>query len=584
MLRAIVAIAALLLATVAYYIDDLIKKRKQLDGLPQPPMLNKLVGHLNIAGELNKVFPHRVHAQVWGDYMRTKWNLPEIFYLDLRPFGPLTMYVADPVAASKYVTTTTSLPKAPAAKDFLDKFLGKNNMVSLEGAQWKNLRSIFNPGFSLTNIMTLSDVIVDASLTFCDIIRSKVASGELFELEDLCTGLTIEIIGKVVLDADLQAQTQTHPITTLFRERSRMMPPSDAVFPWQAVDLLRPYKLWRNGGKLDRAISKELDLKIERRAKELMETERRAKPAAKKRSVVDLAMNAYEKEISAARNIDFRLREPKGMPDSLRMDISDSVKTFIFAGHDTTSSTLCWANYFLHKHPEVYAKVRKELDTYLPGGLAETAAKIKEDPYTVNKLEYTVAVLKETLRIFPPASTVRGPVHGGYIVDSGTQEKLPMIGDDACLIWPVSHLIHRNKRFFPRPTEFIPERFIPSQTPFPDAELFTEAGKDAFRPFEKGPRNCIGQELAMLEGKIILALTAREFDFVLEYPGEEADIRYPVPESTAEELSKSTEYGKAIRAGTQIPDRVEGHRVYPMLLGAAKPVGGCPGRVYYRNK
>ncbi|KAF7535680.1 hypothetical protein G7054_g5199 [Neopestalotiopsis clavispora] len=457
-------------------------------------------------------------------------------------------------------------------------------MVSTEGAQWKNLRSIFNPGFSLTNIMSLSDVIVDASLTFCDIIKRKADSGELFELEALFTGLTIDIIGKVVLDADLHAQTQQHPITTLFRERSKMMPPSDAVFPWQAVDLLRPYKLWRNGGELDRAISRELDLKIERRAKEALEAESSGNSAAKKRSVVDLAMNAYEKEISAAQNIDFRFREPKDMPESLRVDISDSVKTFIFAGHDTTSSTLCWAMYFLHKHPEVYAKIKKELDTHLPTGLAETAAKIKEDPYIVNKLEYTIAVLKETLRIFPPASTLRAPFHGGYVVDPGTQEKVPMIVDDACFIWPTAHLVHRNKRFFPRPTEFIPERFIPSQTPFPEAELFTEAGKDAWRPFEKGPRNCIGQELAMLEGKIILALMAREFDFVSEYPGEQADIRHPVPESTAAELSEDTEYGKAIRDGTQVPDRVEGHRVYQLLLGSAKPADGCPGRVYYRNQ
>ena len=48
----------------------------------------------------------------------------------------------------------------------------------------------------------------------------------------------------------------------------------------------------------------------------------------------------------------------------------------------------------------------------------------------------------------------------------------------------------------------------------------------------------------MLEGKIILALTAREFDFVLEYPGEEADVRHPVPENTVEELSEKTEYGR----------------------------------------
>jgi hypothetical protein len=144
-------------------------------------------------------------------------------------------------------------------------------------------------------------------------------------------------------------------------------------------------------------------------------------------------------------------------------------------------------------------------------------------------------------------------------------------------------MINRNKRFFPEPTKFIPERFIQSQTPFPDAELFTDAGKDAFRPFEKGPRNCIGQELAMLEGRIILALTVREFDFVLEYPGEAPDPQFPIPESTADEFSDKTEYGRAIRAGKMKPNRVEGHRVYPILFGSAKPADNCPGRIRLRK-
>ncbi|KAK6063318.1 P450 monooxygenase AflN 4 [Seiridium cupressi] len=581
MWRAIAAVAALVVAAIAYFVDDLLRKRRQLDGLPQPPMTSKLAGHLQIASELTTLFPPGIHAQTWAEYIRIKWNLPDVFYVDFRPFGPLTLYIADPVTASQFVTTGQSLPKNHLAKEFLDKFLGDNNMVSLEGARWKAVRSIFNPGFSLTNIMTLTDVIVDASLTFCDVIRSKADSGELFELEDYLTRLTIEIIGKAVLDAEMPAQRQVHPITKLFRDRVKMMPPSDAVFPWQAVDLLRPLKLWLNGRRLDSEISKELDKKIQRRAKQLTAEEKEGGKAAKRRSVVDLALDAYEKETSAARNTKVRILKPKDMPEDFRVDITDSVKTFIFAGHDTTSSTLCWASYLLHKHPEVFTRLKAELDAHLPSSLEETAAKIKEDPYIVNKLEYTNAVIKETLRVFPPASTVRGSIPDGYIIEPTTQQKIPMIAK--AVIWPVAHMIHRNKRFFPEPLKFVPERFIQSQTPYPDSELFTEAGKDAFRPFEKGPRNCIGQELAMLEGRVILALIAREFDFVLEYPGEEADVRFPEPENMVEEFSEKTEYGRAIRDGTRKRDRVEGHRPFQLLLGAAKPDGGCPGRIYYRK-
>lgn len=151
-------------------------------------------------------------------------------------------------------------------------------------------------------------------------------------------------------------------------------------------------------------------------------------------------------------------------------------------------------------------------------------------------------------------------------------------------IWPVIHLINRNQRFFPEPLNFIPDRFIPHLTPFPEADLFKPAGKNAFQPFSVGPRNCIGQELAMVESKIVLALTAREFDFVLEFPGEDVDPRPPIPESTAVEFSEQTEYGKGIREGSITPNVVEGHRVWQTLKGSAKPVGGCPGRVYGRTR
>lgn len=62
-------------------------------------------------------------------------------------------------------------------------------------------------------------------------------------------------------------------------------------------------------------------------------------------------------------------------------------------------------------------------------------------------------------------------------------------------------------RFFPKPYKFIHDRFLPDKSPFPPIP------RNVHRPFEKGPRNCIGQELAMLEVRVVLALTLRKFDF-----------------------------------------------------------------------
>jgi cytochrome P450 len=79
------------------------------------------------------------------------------------------------------------------------------------------------------------------------------------------------------------------------------------------------------------------------------------------------------------------------------------------------------------------------------------------------------------------------------------------------MVWVVSHAMHRDPNLFPSPDDFIPERFLPS----PDN--WQELPKDAWRPFEKGPRNCIGQELAVLEMKIIMATTCRTYDVVARY-------------------------------------------------------------------
>ncbi|KAK5077308.1 hypothetical protein LTR51_002997 [Lithohypha guttulata] len=564
-----IAATVCLTASLALYINDLLQKRRRLNGLPQPPMQNLLIGHLHIADLCRSLFPDDIHVHAWTDFVRERWNLPETFYVDWRPFAPLWLFSADPELVAEYINVKQNLPKSPMETGYLDKFLGKNNMVALEGERWKSLRSMFNPGFSASNIMTYADAIVEASLRFMTVLEEKARKNELFELEEYATRLTIDIIGLAVFDLDMDAQRKLHPIVHYFRERVLMMPPATAIYPWQAVEPLRPLRLWWNSRKLDRAILEEVNHKIVRRAKDIQD-EAGDKKGSKKKSIIDLALNAYEKEISMSDPSGQmkQITSPKDVPKSLERDLIDTIKTFFFAGHE---------------NPDARKKLDEELNTVFPPGTS-AAETIRKDPYIINKLEYTTAVVKETLRIFPPASTLRwispqGSVQHTTMVNPRTGERFPLEGVH---IWPTAYMIGRNKRFFPQPRQFIPERFIPMQTPFPASELFTPAGKYAFQAFSVGPRNCIGQELAMVESKIILALTAREIDFVLEYPGEEADLQPLIPESTAVEFGK--EYEKGVREGRIKKNVVEGHRVYQTLSGSAKPNGHCPGRVYLRTQ
>ena len=600
MLRLLSAVAVLFVAGIIYFLLLLRRKRKEFDGLPQPPMQNWLLGHLQIPGHCQTVFPAGIHMHNWGHYIQKKYNQGDTFYMDWWPLGPRWLFTTNPEIIGQYITTTQSLPKSPLETAYLYDFLGPHNMVSVEGQHWKNLRTMFNPGFSSAHLMTLVPYIVDASLVFCDVLRKKAETNDLFELEEYGTRLTIDIIGKVVLDSDFDSQKQVHPIVSTFRDRVGYMPVSSSIdefITW--FQFRRRWKLYRNGIELDRLIGEELDRKIASRA-----TASAANGHAKqstsikdrKRSVIDLALDAYQKEFATA------TKPGAPMDKTFRNAAIDSMKTFIFAGHDTTASTIAYVFYLLHFSPKVHERLVKEFDSVFGENATteEIADHVKADPYIVNKLDYTTAVIKETLRIFPPASTLRnaGKQQNLTFPDPNNPGKvLPLSGFD---IWPMVHMVSRNEKFFPQPSRFIPERFIHSETPFPEAPLFTTAGKEAFRPFEKGPRSCIGEQLAMIEMKIILPMTIKDFDFICEFDGE--PVRNPWSEGgeeneTCEELPRlreewdegkgrwSEKYGgKKMGEDGQWKGRtVEGHQCWQILRGAAKPRGGMPGRMKLRD-
>jgi cytochrome P450 len=524
----------------------------------------KILGHIPIAAECEAHFPAKTHPHAYAHYIRKKYNLGKVFYVDFWPLGPRNLFIADPEIASQYITTTQSLPKSPLVSDYLHKLLGPNNMVSLEGPKWKALRSMFNPGFASAHLMTLVPYIVDQSLVFCDVLRESAASNTLIEMEELATRLTVDIIGKVVLDSDFNAQRSENPIVSTFRRQVELMPPT-SINPLLGLDPLRNFNTWVNGRKLDRLIGEELDRKFSASKQNGNGSAEKVSRKDRKRSVVDLALEAYQKESTNG------TKTRSGVMDAnFRQNSIDSIKTFIFAGHDTTSSTIACVFYLLHGHSACHEKVIAEL-TSIFGTLdsSSIASQIRSTPHLINKLDYTTAVIKETLRLFPPASTLRdiGDQDFPGITDPDTGEIFPMKG---YTIWPIVHLIHRNEEFFPRPTEFIPERFLQDSTPFPDAALFTTRGKDAWRPFEKGPRNCVGQELAMIETKVILAMTLGVFDFVAEFDGREVK-----EESSCESVDERMPAKGRV-------ETVEGRRVYQVLKGSAKPVGGMPGRVKLR--
>jgi len=173
-------------------------------------------------------------------------------------------------------------------------------------------------------------------------------------------------------------------------------------------------------------------------------------------------------------------------------EILDEGLTFFFAAHDTISSMLAWAFFFLCKHPEYQAKIQRELDE---GGfdLENTSA---EDLARFPLLKMFV---NETLRLRPPVIALTRELTKDHVLSG---HRLPA-GTVVNMIFQATHL---DPAYWDDPERFYPERFAS------DSEEATARHPFAFLPFSAGPRSCIGKRFAIQEAQIFLAAVIQRFN------------------------------------------------------------------------
>ena len=266
--------------------------------------------------------------------------------------------------------------------------------------------------------------------------------------------------------------------------------------PLHQLNPLNAILRWRNKRAIDRYISLELENSHERRAFDESDTFKSG------RSIIDLALNGYLAQNAAIGSLD----------PTFKKFALNQVILFIFAGHDTTSSTICYILYLLSTNPSTLQKLRNEHDAIFGKNTSEVASQLKEKPHLLYQLPYTSAVIRETLRLFPAASSTRSGEPGFEVSAQGMR-----FPTDGFLVWSLHQTLHRDPDVWASPNEFLPERWLAS----PGDPLYPL--KDAWRPFEFGPRNCLGQELATLELRVVMVMVVRNFDIVEAY--EEWDRR-----------------------------------------------------------
>jgi cytochrome P450 len=190
----------------------------------------------------------------------------------------------------------------------------------------------------------------------------------------------------------------------------------------------------------------------------------------------------------------------KAMSDE---QLRDEVITIIGAGHETTANTLSFAFYVLSQHPEVLQKLQHEVDTVL-AGRTPTLADLQHLPYSKQ-------VLEETLRLYPAAPSTSPRVATQDVVLNGYA--IPKGG----LLLTNIFNIHRHPKYWENPETFDPERWVNGE----DLKH-----RFAYMPFGAGPRKCIGNNLAMLEGQLLLVMVVQRY--VLQVAQKEVGLEQAV--------------------------------------------------------
>lgn len=299
--------------------------------------------------------------------------------------------------------------------------------------------------------------------------------------------------------------------------------------PLVHVNPLRPLMQWYNTRRMNVYINRELKSRYSTHRGDLLG-----------KTIIDLALKAYWEENKSEEKM-------KQMDATFQEFAISQIKLFIFTGHDTTASSLCYVYHLLSRHPAALTQLRAEYNAVFGPKLTETSSLIASKPHLLNQLPYTLAIIKETLRLFPPITVTRAGRSDVLLTDSEGRQ-YPTQG---CLVWGNHHGLHRNPCWWPHPDEFLPERWLVA----PNHPLYPV--ENAWRPFERGPRNCIGQELAIIEIKMILALTVRELDVSGAY----------------------ADWDNAYRRGQTNVNSVDGERAYQIHLGAGHPSDGFPCKV-----
>lgn len=430
-------------------------------------------------------------------------------------FGPKAfVVVSDPIVARYILRENAFGYDKGVLADILEPIMGKG-LIPADIETWRVRRRAIVPGFHAAYLEAMVDVFGACTERTVDKLErslSRVEGGGScrVEMEAEFSNLALDVIGISVFNYDFGSVTSESPVIkavygTLYEAEHR----STFYIPYWKVPLARylvprQVKFHRDLGVINKCLDELIrGARITRQEEDAEALQQRDYSEVKDASLLRFLVDMRGEDVD-----DKQLR--------------DDLMTMLIAGHETVAAVLTWSTFLLAQHPEVMRRAQEEID----GVLGDRRPTLEDLP----KLQLVRFVVGESLRLYPqPPLLIRRSLQadrlpGGF---NGDPEGYP-IPKGTDLFISVYNL-HRSPHFWDAPDEFDPDRFArhksadgisgwdgfdPSRA---QSALYpNETMSDfAFLPFGGGPRKCVGDQFALMESTVALALLLRRFEITL---------------------------------------------------------------------
>jgi cytochrome P450 len=424
---------------------------------PPGPKPHFLIGNIPLAGTA-PLNTFRRWAAEYGDifYYRAAWL--HVYFLN-RPDLIEYVLVRNPQNFLKDRVIQNS------------RWLLGTGLLTAEGDAWKRKRRLTQPAFSRDRIAAYARCMTDSAEQMLALWKP----GTVVDIHQEMMSLTLRVVVRALFELEtMETGKISRSLNTIMRNSiggRLLMPPFFRFLPLRGMRDVR-----RAVGDIDSGVY------------EIIQQHR----SGDKRTSGDLlSLLILARDEDGGRMTDEQLR--------------DEVMTFLLAGHETTALALSWALYLLSQDARAEGKLHEEVDR-LPAGKLPTVSDLPS-------LTFVDSVIKETMRLYPPAWSVARTAIGDFELEG---YEIPAGANIVMSQW----IMHRHPRFFSEPEKFDPDRW--------DTSACQNLPRFAYFPFGGGPRQCIGASFATTEVVLILATIARKYRLV---PVEQMPV-LPVPSLT----------------------------------------------------